>query len=150
MKREEAIEIYKEESKRFESTRSIQWKFNIGIWTVLALAIQFKEQIGFKYYEHFHCFCYQLYLIHIAVLASIVILVIHCWFTYMIQVSLTDSKAVKDVLNKELNNRESKNEDIQVIVKDVHGRHEGNFYAWIILEASITLFLLLIFWFKIS
>lgn len=39
MTRSEAIEYYKGERERFEKTRAIQWKFGIGLWTLIALAI---------------------------------------------------------------------------------------------------------------
>jgi len=43
MTRAEALEYYKQERDRFEKTRGIQWKFAIGLWTLIAFGIAYLD-----------------------------------------------------------------------------------------------------------
>ena len=41
MTRTEALEVYRIQHEKFRHNQHIQWTFNIAIWTLIALAIQF-------------------------------------------------------------------------------------------------------------
>jgi hypothetical protein len=43
MSKEYLKEIYKVESEKYNRTRDIHWKMNIGIWTLLVVAIYAKS-----------------------------------------------------------------------------------------------------------
>ncbi|HLG34411.1 MAG TPA: hypothetical protein VI757_05975 [Bacteroidia bacterium] len=141
MRREEAIEIYKTEMQRWESTRSIQWKFNIGLWTVLALAINFKKELGFTEYDHTSYYSNQVCYYHVALLLSVAILAIHSWLVYLIQYSLEVSKEICKNIRDDLNRSIDEKENIIFIIPKVPTQKGPNFYNWIFLQVSITLLL---------
>ena len=121
MKRNEAMDVYKGRLEKFKNTQSIQWKMNLSIWTLLALAIYYNGPIN-KLNT-----CFLLFL-----LGSIC--VIHFCYCLKTQESLNDDKAVNDDIVKRLN-KKKKRVKVRFTKK---GEFSLTSFYWIILQTAIT------------
>ncbi len=134
--RTELIEIYKTEVGRFEKTRDVQWKFNVTAWTLLVLAIKFKSENS----ALIDCCT--------IIVSSIAIFIGHLIFTWLIQNSLSSSKAIWnkifDILNK------YDDQDTTLIKIDTKKITENKKWRvtdslWILFQMLVTSFLLAFF-----
>jgi hypothetical protein len=115
------IEIYKSEMERFNATREIQWKFNIAIWTLLALAIEF-----FAANDKVCISCCLL------IILLIICGVLHFIFIRLVQGSLRSSKNKWNEMRKKLGET---GENTNWSQKDS---------LWVLFQIGITIILLIV------
>lgn len=145
MKREEAIEIYKERSSKFNQTRTIQWKMNLSIWTLLVFAIFYKEQMSLSVCG---CFCERCACL-IEEIIGIIVIVIHGAFCYFIQRSLDFDKKFNDLIVDKLNKSDSNTltlADIKEVKEEIKKESNKPTVHWMILQLSLTTVLVIVFW----
>ncbi|HEY6062883.1 MAG TPA: hypothetical protein VIV35_04705 [Chitinophagaceae bacterium] len=133
MTTDQALRLAEKEMDRFESTRSIQWKFNFTVWALIASIIYFfqKEQIYFNPGNlRWGCvFFITLYIV----------------FIYMNQSSLATSKAVWNDIIKKINAVGPNDPDhITVDIKKITEKSHFKFQdgLWILFYIYATGFLL--------
>ena len=137
MKPEQALEILKERGLKFRDTRSIQWKANISIWTLLVLLIYHRDSISFL--SDSTC-------LKLIVLGSIII--IHLGFCILVQHSLEYDRAIGDIIQQNLD----KNPDAifrinKGEIKNLQskGMLKPTTFAWLFLQTGLTGVLILIY-----
>src|ERR1043165_4020810 len=138
MTREEAMEVYKDRSAKFKNTQGLQWKMNLSIWTLLALAIRFKNQMHFSDCVD-NWFTWQC---GSEILIGAFLIFIHVWYCYKIQRSLESDKAVNDEITIQLNQTIDQM-NVQVNLRQRPVRYRP--WHWIIIQGGITLVLAVIF-----
>jgi hypothetical protein len=130
MTRGEAIEYYKGERDKFEKTRAIQWKFGIGLWTLIALGIALftKGEIRIPFW--------------LAVVLTYLFLFAHYLFARFTQIGLIAARTRSDNVLKSLN--ASNEEFVSPEVGRVDIRITANDNWWIFFQVLSTNVLLLI------
>lgn len=128
MRRSESVEIYKTTASSIESTRSIQWKFNLGFWGFLALSTQFKFELGLSNYLFW--------------VLAVTILIIHGVFTYLIQDSIDSNREKLCQITNKLNADTEENTNIEI---DNKYSPSSRKFWWIILQVIITALFIAIF-----
>lgn len=121
------IEVYKVEASKYDSTRNIQWKMNISIWTVIIVGIYAKSQNQLNYPEY------------INIIASLVYLVIHSMFVFFIQKSLSRSLTRMERMAKHML------KDKTLTWAEIDEGLKRKNRRWEYLQIFVTAFLLLIF-----
>jgi hypothetical protein len=137
MTRNELLEFYKTERTRFEKTRDIQWKFNIALWTLLALAISFlkPETIG-------KCYC-------LLFIALILFISCHLLFAILTQRGLIGSRTLSNNILDALD-RNNDNE-IEFGERRIYPlRWTTNDYLWIIFQTLGSVMLILVLIMKLT
>jgi hypothetical protein len=128
MKRQEALEIYKLEHARYNNFREIQWKMNVSIWTLLALAIRYADELkGLS--------------LLVIISASFLIVVSHMIFVYRSQWSLKASRDFEKVLEKQLNGEN----DPVTVVRPENISLECRGWFWFLSQWLTTLALTVVF-----
>lgn len=137
MKPEQAIEILKERGLKFRDTRSIQWKANISIWTLLILLIYHRDSVAIL--SESCC-------LKALVLTSI--LLVHLGFCFLVQRSLEYDKAIGDIIVENLDrNPEAifKVSKGEIKSRQAKGLLRPTTITWFILQVGLTGILILIF-----
>src|SRR5690349_18727954 len=142
MTRSEAMDVYKDRSAKFINTQSIQWKMNLSIWTLLAVAVYYNDKMRFPEWDigcltDGHLF---------EILIGMILMVVHGSFCYKVQWSLDSDKAVKDDITKQLN--QSSRNDVNILVDLGKSPSKFRGWQWIFIQTGITLALVLIFCFS--
>ena len=134
MTRSEALERYKSEMIKFDTTRNLQWKVNISYWSLLALGIKFFHDGTINL-----CNC-QVWTLAILFFGA------HLLFTILIQQSLAFSKSVWIHIGKMVN---TDNADVRLDYKEVKRKAKlhGKDLLWIIFQMLGTIIMLLLFLF---
>ena len=123
------MEVYNGRLEKFKNTQSIQWRMNLSIWTLLALAI-YKSDIV-KTSLHFV----------FVILILLIICGIHFCQCSLTQKSINADKAVNDNIVVELNKIERENVKVDVTLK---GKLSKWSWIWILLQTTITVILSII------
>ena len=137
MTRNEVMEVYKDRSSKFTNTQLIQWRANISIWTLLALAINYKNQINLSTTENS-----DEWKLLPEIGIGLFLLFIHSSFAYKIQKSLEFDKKIKNEIIDQLNKSTNPNESNFVV--DLP-KEKNKIAGWIILQVSVTLILIIVF-----
>ena len=137
MLRQELLEYLKTERSRFAQTRNIQWKVNIGFWTLLILAIWFLDR------KKIDCHCWVW-------LATFIFLAAHFIFALLTQKGLAASRKFSDSMMDALD--AEKNETFVSFDRRRVSRLHIGFYGWlwIILQMMPTISLIIILILKIN
>lgn len=137
MTRNELLEFFKSERTRFEKTRDIQWKFNIALWTLLALAISFlkADDVG-------ECYC-------LLVISLILFIICHLLFVTLTQRGLIGSRTLSnkilDALDKNSGN------EIEFGERRVNPlAWTTNDYLWIVFQVLGSVMLMLVLIMKLT
>jgi len=126
MNREEAMQIYKDRSEKFKNTQVLQWKMNVSIWTLLALAIFYKHTLSLDLYFQ--------------IVIGIILTTIHFWYCFKVQKSLQSDKSKKNEIIEKLNKL-----DGDVKLAQENEMKIWDWISWIIIQVAITATLALIF-----
>ena len=134
MTREEAFEVSKRAIDRFDKSRSLQWRFNVAVWTLIVAGIYFfsKEtiHIGKFYIWFFSCLFF----------------LSHAFFVVMIQLSLVGSLLVERYIYDCLNNNPKETEinvDVKTITDKSRINRKGGY--WLAFQLLTTIVLLAFF-----
>ena len=137
MKPEQALEILKERGLKFRDTRSIQWKANISIWSLLILLIYHRDSIPILSES---C-CLKGF-----VLISIVL--IHLGFCILVQRSLEYDRAIGDIIHDNLDRNPDaifKITQGEIKSRRAKGLLKLTTIAWFIVQVGLTGILIIIF-----
>ena len=126
MTRTEALEVYKTEQSKFDSTRKIQWQFNIASWTLIVAAIYFFD------HRNLPVDTTALWLL------SGIFFLSHLFFVYLTQNSLEASKKIWGDVFKLLNTEEV------IITVELPKKSQIKFrdFKWVVFQVFVTLVLL--------
>lgn len=137
MRREEALEIYKQEQSRHNNLREIQWKMNVAFWTFIALGISNIETLS-----------YYLSILSIIIL-SIAFLVAHFLFIFNVQRSLEASKRIEREIVQKLNVNADKDSCIEISINKRPSWSDRdmwqNGWTWFAFQLLATLVLISVF-----
>jgi len=131
MTRAEAIEYYKSERDRFEKTRSIQWKFSISMWGLIALGITFFDNSKINAPNI------------VPIGLCILFLFAHFIFSYYTQKGLIASRTRSDDILSKLNAKTGEFV-YPTVIRDTPTKLEDGDKAWIFFQILATDILLLI------
>ncbi len=137
MKREEIMEVYKAECNRIEKTQINQWKFNIALWTLIALGIGFfdPEKVGSSKPFIF--------------IAAVLFLIAHSLFIYLTQRALRAYRLMADAALDALNtSNDSHISFTKRYFKIVELTSWG--WWWVIFQFLATLVLIMFFYIRIQ
>lgn len=133
MKREEILEVYKVECSRNEKTRNIQWRFNIALWTLLALAILYFKGKELDNIQHL-----------VLVVLSILFICAHFLFIYLTQRALEAYRRMADAALDALDRSEKDFIEFSIrYIKNIRLRKWAKW--WIVFQVGITVILVIIF-----
>lgn len=126
MKKGDAIQVYLDRQTKFRNTQSIQWRMNISVWTLVALAIWLNQTTTTAVNPL------------VKVVASFIIIGIHFVYCLLTQFSLESDKAVA---NKIINKLCDKQENL-----DFNPSLRGDMtrvlpWLWICLQTGMTVLL---------
>lgn len=138
MTKEESIEVFKERGAKFRDTRSIQWKANISIWTLLALLVAKSDDIYIFPDSSFGTF-----------IIGFLFVFIHFMFCYLVQRSLEYDRALMDLIK---NNWDTLQQDDNILIAENEIEHQQGkgmlkttTILWLIIQPLLSAFLYYIY-----
>lgn len=137
MTRPEVLEVYKEQTKRFDGTRRAQWQFNIAAWTLIALGIYMSDKIKTAGIP-----------IGYVALLLLIFFIAHMIYVWRVQRVFESSKIITNYILAELSKDNDPDRNIVIniptLTKRVPIKRTG--WWWIIFQALATLTLLAFFY----
>src|SRR5882672_1909236 len=124
------LKIYDAEQKKFSNTQGLQWKFNIAVWSLMALCIKYVSSPSVKIGIDDGWFKALLFFW----------LIFHLTYVVLIQNSLQSSKNICNPIRREASLTEDEKNWIGKIL------HKRTFWLWVLFQIGITVILAVVLW----